>query len=204
MAQKIFLYPAWIRFWHLLNALLCLLLIVTGLSMHYSNPGALVGFRVSVQVHNLSGIILSLNYLIFLVGNTITNNGVFYRFALKGMIDRLFKQFGYYTGGLFKGEKAPFPINESRKFNPLQQFTYGSIMYMAVPLVIISGFIMLYPELILPHFKGLIGVFLTDLIHITMGFFISVFLIIHVYFCTIGHTTISNFKSMINGWHEVH
>ena len=204
MSQKIFLYPAWIRIWHVLNAVLCLILIVTGLSMHYASPESLVGFRSSVQLHNICGIILSINYAIFIVGNTITKNGVFYRFALKGMIDRLMKQVQYYIGGIFKGEKAPFPITEKRKFNPLQQFTYGAIMYIAVPFVIFSGFIMLYPESILPHFQGLIGVFLTDLIHVTMGFFISVFLIIHVYFCTIGHTPVSNFKSMINGWHEAH
>jgi len=42
-----YLYPKWIRLWHLFNALLFILLIVTGISMQYTgrnNPSYMVGF----------------------------------------------------------------------------------------------------------------------------------------------------------------
>ncbi|MCX6259522.1 MAG: cytochrome b/b6 domain-containing protein, partial [Bacteroidia bacterium] len=32
-----YLYPAWIRLWHLFNALLIIVLIVTGISMQYTD-----------------------------------------------------------------------------------------------------------------------------------------------------------------------
>jgi thiosulfate reductase cytochrome b subunit len=205
MSTKLYLYPAWIRIWHLINALLCLALIITGISMQYSEPSnPLVTFRVAVKIHNYSGIILSFNYLVFAAGNLLTKNGRFYRLYLKGLFQRLMKQAMYYSVGIFKNEKAPFPVNESRKFNPLQLVAYWVVMLIAVPLVILSGWVMLYPELVLPHFPGLNGVLVTDMVHIFCGFIISIFMLVHIYFCTIGHTAWSNFRSMINGWHEVH
>ncbi len=205
MSNRIFLYPIWIRLWHVFNALLCLVLIVTGVSMQYSSPqNAIVAFGVAVDFHNICGILLTINYAIFLIGNAITPNGKFYILKFKGFIERLMKQAMYYSFGIFKGEKAPFPVTEKRKFNPLQQFTYLMIMYFGVPLVILSGWLMLYPTAVLPLLTGLNGIMITDIIHVIMGFFITIFLVIHVYFCTIGHTPVSNFKSMVNGWHDVH
>ena len=60
MAHKEYLYPIWVRMWHWLNALLCLLLILTGLSMQYASvDGGLIRFDTAVTIHNLCGIILS-------------------------------------------------------------------------------------------------------------------------------------------------
>ena len=56
MEQKIYHYPVWIRIWHLINALLCLALIITGLSMQYSNTErGILTFDVAVSVHNVAG-----------------------------------------------------------------------------------------------------------------------------------------------------
>jgi thiosulfate reductase cytochrome b subunit len=37
-----------------------------------------------------------------------------------------------------------------------------------------------------------------------VGFMISMFLIVHIYFCLLGTSLLASFKSMINGWVEVH
>jgi thiosulfate reductase cytochrome b subunit len=63
---------------------------------------------------------------------------------------------------------------------------------------------MLFPEIIVQKVFGVSGLFLTDLVHIITGFIISLFLIVHVYFCTMGIKLTSLFKGMINGWVEVH
>jgi len=47
---------------------------------------------------------------------------------------------------------------------------------------------------------GVSGILITDLIHVAMGFFISLFLVIHIYVSTIGHTRSANFISIINGY----
>jgi thiosulfate reductase cytochrome b subunit len=113
-------------------------------------------------------------------------------------------QFRYYTLGIFKGEHPPYPVTRERKFNPLQQFTYVMTMYIMVPVMALSGLLLLYPEVIPTEILGISGLHLTDLLHILAGFVISMFMFIHIYFCTIGKTATSNFKSMINGYHEAH
>ena len=205
MSSKIYLYPVWVRLWHLLNALMIIVLILTGVSMQYSNPGApFIRFDLAVSWHNIAGIILTFNYLIFIIGNIATPNGKFYRLKVKGLINRLMKQFQYYTFGVFKKQPAPFPVNEQRKFNPLQKIAYAFIMYLFMPLLFITGWALLFPETIWLNVFGVSGIFLTALLHIVMGFVISVFLLVHIYFCTFGAKATTSFLSMINGYHEGH
>lgn len=205
MSGKIYLYPVWIRLWHALNAILIILLVITGISMQFTNPeNPFIRFDIAVKMHNISGILLTLNYIVFVIGTFTTPNGRFYKLSLKGLIPRLIKQFTYYTFGIFKHEPTPFPVTKDSKFNPLQQFTYVAAMFMLVPIVIITGWALLYPEMILTKFFGGSGLKVTDFFHVIIGFFVSFFMFVHVYFCTIGATFVSNFKSMITGFHESH
>ncbi len=46
--KKIYLYPVWIRLWHTLNALMFLVLLVTGISLHYASAeSSFIPFQVS-------------------------------------------------------------------------------------------------------------------------------------------------------------
>ncbi len=204
MTQKIYYYPIWIRIWHWINALLCLLLIISGVSMQYSDPDSpFIPFNIAVNMHNICGVLLSINYLQFFICNIIFNNGKNYTLG-KGIWKKLVLQLRYYSFGVFKGEKPPFPINKQRKFNPLQRFSYILIMYLGVPFIIITGWALLFPEIIISEIFNLSGILLTDIIHIIIGFTISIFLLVHVYFCTMGTKVGSLFKGMINGWVEPH
>lgn len=205
MSQKIYLYPVWIRLWHVLNAILIILLIISGVSMQYTDPAnPFIRFDIAVKMHNISGIILTANYMFFLIGTFITPNGKYYKLTLKGLFPRLMKQFTYYTFGIFKHEKPPFPVTKESKFNPLQQFTYVIAMFLLVPIVIVTGWALLYPEVVLTKFFSGSGIKVNDFIHVIIGFFVSFFMFVHIYFCAIGATFVSNFKSMINGFHESH
>jgi thiosulfate reductase cytochrome b subunit len=186
------------------NAILCLILIITGLSIQFSTNTTMVKFNLAVSVHNVAGILLAASYIMFFCGNLFTKNGRHYVIPVNGTINRLMKQFHYYTIGIFKKEPAPFPVTEEEKFNPLQQVTYVLLMYIFVPFVIISGFGLLYPEITVNSVFGFSGLDLTDLVHIVAGFLISLVMVVHVYFCTIGKSPVSNFKSMINGYHDSH
>ncbi len=204
MSEKIYLYPVWIRLWHWFNAILCLLLIITGVSMQYSDPAyPMIRFDWAVSIHDISGIILAINYILFTIGNLFTSNGRHYIFRKK-LLKNLIVQARYYAFGIFKREDPPFPISEKSKFNPLQKFSYIVIMHVIVPLVAISGIMLFFPEIIVFDVFGSKALHITDIIHVIMGFVISLFLVIHIYFCTIGLTPISNFKSMFTGFHEKH
>jgi len=181
----------------MLNALFCLILILSGISMQFAAPGRmLIPIELAVKIHNVSGVGLSLSYLIFFIGNFFTPNIRHYKLNENPFWGNLKKQLNYYTMGIFKGEQKPFPVSKDRKFNPLQKVSYAVVMYIFVPLVIISGIIMLNPSIIE---EG--RVYLTvDIIHIVAGFLISFFLLIHLYFSTIGAR--GNYKAISTGWHE--
>lgn len=199
-----YLYPKWIRIWHVINAAMFLILIVTGISMQYTgkeNANYVVGFAKAVRWHNFAALVLVFNYIIFVTGNMLTNNGRYYRIGRKNFISELVTQFKFYSMGMFKGEKHPFPVTEERKFNPLQKITYVLALYVAVPLLIISGIGLLLPEITITSFFGISGLILTDILHITMGFLLSIFMIIHVYTCTLGHKPTSLFRGIITGYH---
>lgn len=200
-----YLYPKWLRIWHLMNALLFIILIVTGLSMQYTdldNSMYVVGFAKAVKWHNYAAFILTANYVVFILGNAFTKNGMYYRIRRENFGPDLMKQLRYYSFGMFKGEKHPFPVTEDRKFNPLQKVSYVLAMYLGMPILIISGFVLLFPEVAIDNVFGMSGLVLNDILHIATGFFLSIFMIIHIYTCTLGAKPSSLFWGMISGYHR--
>jgi thiosulfate reductase cytochrome b subunit len=200
-----YLYPKWLRAWHILNAILFIILIITGLSMQYTdtdNSAYMVGFAKAVKWHNYAAFMLTASYVVFILGNALTGNGKYYRIHRKDFIKDLMTQFRYYAFGMFRGEKHPFPVTMERKFNPLQKFSYVLAMYAGMPLLIISGIVLLFPELAIDNVFGMSGLVLNDVLHITMGFILSIFVIIHIYTCTLGAKPTSLFYGMISGYHR--
>ena len=199
-----YLYPKWVRLWHWTNAIFFIILIITGISMQYTgkhNPAYMVGFAKAVRWHNVAAVLLTANYVFYILGNTLTSNGRYYKIKKENFLTDLIKQGMYYAFGMFKGEMHPFPVTMERKFNPLQKITYVLAMYAGVPLLIISGAALLFPEIIINRVFGVSGVVFTDILHITMGFLLSVFMIVHIYTCTLGNKPWSLFISMISGYH---
>jgi thiosulfate reductase cytochrome b subunit len=200
-----YLYPKWIRAWHIINALMFLILIVTGLSMQYTdknNSAYMVGFAKAVKWHNFAALILTASYVVFVVGNITTKNGRYYRIKRDNFWSDLIKQMRYYAFGMFRGEKHPFPVTMERKFNPLQKFSYVLAMYVGMPLLIISGIVLLFPEIAIDNVSGMSGLVINDVLHITIGFFLSIFMIIHIYTCTLGAKPSSLFRGILSGFHE--
>jgi thiosulfate reductase cytochrome b subunit len=201
-SKKIYFYPVWLRIWHGINALGIIILIITGISLQ-TIEWSFIGFNAEIGLHNISGAIVTISYFFFFIGNIITTNGKFYIVKPKGFIKRPMKQAYYYIWGMFHDMKAPYPLSEKRKFNPLQKYSYIIVMYTFVPLVIISGIALLYPETIIENIYQYSGIFVTAIFHSALGFFISIFLVVHIYIASIGKSPINNFKSIINGWHHV-
>lgn len=202
MAKKVYLYPLWLRVWHWSNALLFFLLIISGISLHYSDSNAyLFSFRVGIIVHNISGVLLTLNYIFYFVRNITTGNYKYYIPVIRGIQRRLTLQTRYYIWGIFKGEDHPFHTSEKQKFNPMQQIAYFSIMFLGMPLILLSGWLLMFPELAPEQFLGMGGVWPMAILHTIVGYGLSLFMLGHIYLATHGDTVWSNFKSMIDGWH---
>ena len=199
--NKIYFYPLWLRVWHGVNALGIILLIISGYLMQSGSAGN--SFHLIVNSHNIAGIIVTLNYLGYLLVNAFTSNKKYYFVKPKNFLKRPMKQAYYYAWGMFQGMKPPYPLSENRKFNPLQKYTYLAVMYLFVPIVIITGFGLLFPEIIIEEVYSISGIMFTAVAHSAMGFFISIFLVVHIYISSIGKRPKENFKSIITGWHHV-
>ncbi len=201
--NKIYFYPIWIRVWHSLNAIGILILIYTGITMYYSNQGfRLMDFQLAINMHNIAGIMVGLSYLIFTIGNLRTTNHKHYKIKRVGMFEKVKIQSQYYLIGMFKKQRPPYPLSEKRKFNPLQKLIYSIIMYLFMPGLIITGIGLLLPELIIENVYHLSGIFLTAILHASLGFLVTTFLLIHLYVASIGQHPLENFKSILNGYHK--
>ena len=203
--KRLYLYPLWLRIWHHVNAVLMIVLIVTGISMQYSDPAyPLIRFDISVNLHNIAGILLTISYFIFLLGVLFSSIGRYYVIKTEGFLTSFARQLKYYLFGIFRGEKSPFKVSEEKKFNPVQLITYNIIMHAITPITFLTGWALIFPETIVLNVFGYSGIMLTSLVHSIAGFFISIFLVIHLYVITIGVSARANFRSILYGYHEEH
>ncbi len=203
MKIRMLLYPLWLRSWHWINATLFVVLIATGISLHYSATNNLyMSFESAIVAHNTAGILLSLNFIFYTLFNIISGNYKQYIPPIAGMTKRLILQGRYYVWGVFRGEEHPYHTSEEMKFNPLQQVSYFGIMFILMPIICISGTLLMFPELAPEKFLGMGGVWPMAIIHIVVGYFLSLFMFGHIYLATHGDTLLSNFKSMFTGYHE--
>ena len=188
-------YPLWLRFWHSINGILCLSLVITGLMMQYAQPEKiLISLRTVIYIHNFCGITLIISWIFFILENGLTPNGTYY-WPKMTVFKESILQLRYYAYGMFKGEPKPFKEDKTRKFNPLQQLAYWSTMYIFLPIMVITGFVMYNIERLLIDDKSIFVYQICDFIHLAAAFMISVFLVIHLYLAFIEG--INNFKKII-------
>ena len=189
--KKLYLYPLWIRLWHWTNAVLFIILMISGASLHYGSSA----FGTVLSIHNIAGILLSIIWLLFVIGNLISNNGKHYKIRFKGLISRLIKQSYYYGFGIFKGDAHPFQASADMKFNSLQQLTYIAVMYGLMPILIGSGFFFL--------FLGYFNIWVIAMTHLVVAYLLVLFLVTHIYIISTGKTIFSNLRAMFTGWEKV-
>ena len=201
--HRIYLLPLWIRLWHWSNALLIVTLIVTGISLHFADPNLpLVEFSLAARIHDIAGILLVALYSVFVIANIVTGNWWQYVPKPPGVMERCKVQAKWYMGGIFRGEPHPYRVSEEQNFNTLQAISYWVIMYMVLPVMLLSGIVFLIPELAPDRLFGFDGLLPIAIIHYVTGAVIVMFMIVHIYLGTTGKTAISMFMTMINGWHE--
>ena len=202
--KLVMLYPLWLRIWHWSNAALFLLLVISGVSLHFAGGNTpLIPFSTARSIHNVSGLLLVVGYLFYFINNLRSNNVRHYIPVLKGLVERLLIQAHFYGVGIFKGEHHPIPPTEQQKFNPLQQLTYVAIMYLALPIMMISGILLLMPDLAPDQVLGMGGIWPVALLHYLIAIGLTAFLVTHIYLATVGKTVTHDLKKMVTGLEEI-
>jgi thiosulfate reductase cytochrome b subunit len=203
MAEREYLLSPWIRIWHWTNAVLIVTLGVTGMSLHFADPNLpLVEFSLAVRIHNIAGVCLIGTYTFFVIGNIVTGN--WWQFVPKppGILQRIIEQTKWYAYGIFVGAPHPHTPSKEENFNALQAVTYWNIMYLLLPLILLSGLIYLYPEFAPDTMFGFDGLLPVAMVHYLSATAILLFLLSHIYLGTTGKTVGQLFKMMFTGWHE--
>lgn len=195
--QKVYLYSRYERFWHWLQALAIIVLLVTGLEIHGSFT--LLGFERAVRWHNFLGLSWLIAFAFFVFWLFTTGEWKQYVPTTKKMLEVV----RYYLFGIFTGQKHPCPKSPDAKHNPLQRLTYLSLAAALLPFQMGTGLLYYlyhsWKEMGLTSFTlGGMAV-----LHLIGAFAILIFLIVHIYMTTTGHTIFAHIKAMFTGYEEL-
>jgi Ni/Fe-hydrogenase b-type cytochrome subunit len=200
--RRVYLYSRYERFWHWLQAVLILLLVITGIEIHWPQM-RILGFAGAVDLHNTLAFILLANALFSLFYHLTTGAIQHYLPEPQDFFSMMGQQARYYFKGIFAHEPHPFEKDAEHKLNPLQQIAYLFLLNLLLPLQVITGLLLWgaqrWPE-VLRQFGGIA---LVAQVHTLGAWLFVVFIVVHVYLTTTGHAPLSLIKAMITGYEEM-
>ncbi len=197
--KRIYIYDRFERLWHWLQAILIIFLMITGFEIHGSY--SVFGFGNVVVWHNFAAwsfIVLSIFSIFW---HIVTGEWKQY----KPTTHKLWEQIVYYAYGIFLGRQNPNHKTKDSKMNAMQRLTYLLLNVLLLPIVIISGLAYYYFRHIENGVVKTLDIDLSTIaiIHTTSAYFVVVFLIIHVYLISTGHTPTSYLEGMVTGYEEI-
>lgn len=196
--KKIYLYSKFERFWHWVQAVLIIMLLVTGFEVH--KVFELFGFEKAVELHNFFGLSWLVLFVFIIFWLLTTGEWKQYKPTTR----KLFEVAWYYAFGIFKGLPHPVHKRKDAKHNPMQRLTYLGLTAILLPVQMVTG--LLYWGYnswdawgVIPYLD--LGVLAA--IHLLGAFAILIFLIVHLYMTTTGHRVSAHVEAMFSGWEEV-
>jgi thiosulfate reductase cytochrome b subunit len=195
--KHIYLYTRYERSWHWLQMVFILVLLVTGFEVH--GTYTLIGFENAVTLHNYIGLTWLSSFAFFVFWIFTTGEWKQYIPTTK----KLFAVIRYYGYGIFMNEPHPVPKRKEAKHNPLQRLTYLGLAAALLPLQMASGFLYWAYNSWGEWGIDFLSLGLIAFIHMAIAFAILIFLIVHIYMTTTGHTIFAHIKAMITGWEEI-
>jgi formate dehydrogenase gamma subunit len=203
MSEKMYLHPVIERIWHWIHAILIILLIISGIQIHWPDTiNIFESYSTAITVHEWSGIFVICDFLLWLFYNIISKRVSHYIPRKEDLYPGIPRQARFYAYGMFKGEPHPYSASEDNKFNPLQKMAYFNFMVFMMPLLLISGILYLYPSCFAYFIAFIGGLKVVAIIHFIMAIIFASFLIVHLYLATTGYTIFGDIISMITGYAE--
>ncbi len=196
--KRVRIYKRFEIFWHWAQALLVLLLALTGFDLRF-RFFELFGFEASVEAHKICAWAFMVLIVFAIFWHFTTGEWKQYlptRKYLKAMIR-------FYLVGIFEG--APHPVKKTvlSKLNPLQRLAYLGLKLLLIPVLVTSGLAYFFYN----DWES-IGLAWLELgwvarIHVLGAYLLIAFVIGHIYLTTTGRSPRANMKAMVTGWEEL-
>lgn len=203
--DMVYVTPMPVRIWHWLNAFGIVTLCVTGLQIRFPDYINIFGaYKAAIRLHNTAGVVVSISYMLWLTYYMVVARSLIklYVPTMEDLKSGILRQAYFYFLTYFVGRPNPHHATPDSKFNPMQKAAYLIIMFILLPLVVLSGALLMYVAplrellLLLGGIKMLVGS------HFLLASCFTAFLFVHIYLATLGHTPLAHFKPMWNGWEE--
>ncbi len=197
------LYSVYERIWHWSQASGILMLMLTGVLIHWPNLFGVPVFSTAVVVHNVLGFLLVANALLGLFYYVTTGTIRQYLPEPHDFVSLSVRHAAYYVGGMFRGEPHPLEKTPAHRLNPLQQVTYMAILNVLLPLQMVTGLLIWGAQRAPDAVASIGGLAVLAMVHTLGAWLFAAFVVMHVYLTTTGKTPLSHLKAMVFGYEDV-
>jgi len=195
--ERIYIFKRFERFWHWTQALLIMLMMITGFEIHGTYK--LLGFQSAVTVHTTAAWALITLWVFAIFWHFTTGEWKQY----VPTMEKVEAMLRYYLTGIFTDAPHPFKQTTLSKHNPLQRLAYLFVKLMINPLIWVTGLLYLFYSSWADWGLGWLSLSWIATFHVIGAFMMLIFFIAHIYLATAGHTPTAHIKAMITGWEEV-
>ena len=199
--SRVYIFKRFERFWHWSQAALIITMLITGFEVHGTYQ--VFGWQQAANLHTTAAWALIVLWVFAIFWHFTTGEWKQYIPTSGKMTAVMY----YYAFGIFDPDAHhPFRATQLKKHNCLQRLAYLFVKLFINPVIWISGLLYLYyRDLGAYGVGGPTGLQLGTiaLAHTLAAFLMLIFLIVHVYFATTGHTPLAHIKAMITGWEDL-
>ena len=200
--KRTYLHPLPLRIWHWANALMVILLLITGIEIRLPGVAALPVNSPALLVHRYTGWSMMISCLFWFVYSLMSGNLSQHYVIRRRDLNGTFRQVKFYFFSIFRGEENPFRASPDERFNPLQKLAYGAIMCVFTPIIVVTGLFFSDILFFRKYVLLLNAVKVLDAIHVIVAYMFALYLIVHIYMATLGRKAFSHIKAMIVGYEE--
>ncbi len=201
--KRVRMYSLYERVWHWLMALSTLLLLLTGIEIHWVEGPAFFGFATAVNLHNVLAGILIANAFLSLFYHLVSTDIKQFIPRRETFLQDTIAQAKYYINGIFAGAPHPMRKTPERKLNPLQQVTYMMLLNVLLPFQVLTGAAIWAAGWWPGSLESVGGLVWMTPLHNLGAWLLASFVVTHVYLTTTGHTVFANIEAMITGNEDI-
>lgn len=202
--RPVYMYEVYERFWHWLQTIAIVILLLTGLVIHRPDLFGLFSFRYMVTIHNVLAALLAINAILSLFWHLVSGEIRQYIPHPRGFIDDAITQALYYIKGIFKQENHPFDKTKDGKLNPLQKIAYFGLLNVLLPIQGLTGILMWFVQKVPAIQTTLGGLPFLAPFHTLTAWLFATFIVGHVYLTTTaGPKPLDGIQAMVTGWEDM-